>query len=79
MEQLKDKLFELVPATSAYAVTGTGVLMLSDLINAVLLVLLVVQLAYVSWKWQRDWKRHNKTKRRKRVEQRCEVYVDKQY
>jgi len=80
MEHVREKLMELVPATSAYAVTGSGILTLSNLINVVLLALLLVQLAYVGWKWRRDWKRHNKlSKSKKRLEARREQNARNQY
>jgi len=56
MELIKEKALDLMPATSAYTITKTGVLTLANLINGVLLALLLVQLGYVVWKWRRDYK-----------------------
>lgn len=60
MHELSDKVRELLPAASATAVSNTGVFHVSSLINAVLFLLLVVQLGYVTWKWRKDYQDRKK-------------------
>ena len=60
MDLVREKLLEVLPVTSAAAISGTGVVSLGAVVNIALLALIVIQILYVIWKWRRDWSRHRK-------------------
>ena len=60
MDLIREKLLEVLPVTSAAAISGTGVVSLGAVVNIALLALIVIQILYVIWKWRRDWSRHRK-------------------
>jgi len=63
VDLVREKLLEVLPVTSAAAISGTGVVSLGAVVNIALLALIVIQILYVIWKWRRDWSRHRKVKR----------------
>lgn len=62
MDLVREKLLEVLPVTSAAVISGTGVVSWGVVVNIALLVLIVIQILYVIWKWRRDWSRHRKVK-----------------
>jgi len=63
VDLVREKLLEVLPVTSAAAISSSGLVDIGTVINIALLVLLVIQILYVIWKWRRDWSRHRKVKR----------------
>lgn len=75
MDLVRENLLEVLPVTSAAAISSSGLVSIGVVINIALLVLLVIQILYVIWKWRRDWRRHRKVQyaKAKRVIRECKA------